>query len=155
MLMYNLTEMTGREATSQRTVIIGSVELNKRAWYLMIASFPVGVIFGALLWPLLGELAIFAVPVVAVGALFLFHWRSNNGLRLRYFESIMDKRRARVGEAMLANQAIDIAEQSIYNLMQNHAPYPKPAGARKQAPGGAGTPRRPQASNDVFDEVFA
>ncbi|WP_375000153.1 hypothetical protein [Aeromicrobium sp. CTD01-1L150] len=154
MLLYNLTMMTGKEAMSSGKVVIGVFDINKRAWYLFAATLPISVIMAALAWLFVGEYAIIAAPATSALILWMFHFRSTKGLRLRHYRTFMDHRRAAVGVPMLANRPIDVAEQLSYRTMQSTAAYGASDRTRERSESSAEADAPPGAVSSMIDGVF-
>lgn len=121
--MYTLTAMTGREAAATRTVIIGSIEFNWRVWMILLWTTPIAVLAAAVTWPLLGQIAVFMIPLVEGLALFMIHRRSPHGLRLRTYQALWDKKRASLNTFLLCGHRIDIGSTDYRLLQHNTAPY--------------------------------
>lgn len=122
--LYMLTPMTGREAAEQRTVIIGTVELNWRLWIILIAASPVALFVTLVFWPFFGQLALIMLPIVLIAAAVLFYQRSTSGLRLRRYQALMDKKKARSGtQLFLCGVPIDTSEAQFRRVMPAAAPY--------------------------------
>lgn len=92
--LFTLTDMTGREAAEQRSVVIGTVELNWRLWLILIAGALPSLLAVGVAWPLFGQFALIAAPIVEGIAIWLFYRRAADGMQLRTYQSIYDKRRA-------------------------------------------------------------
>jgi hypothetical protein len=144
--LYTLTAMTGREASAKRTVVIGTFEFNRRVWLILAAAFPAAVLVMAILWMFVGQLALVTLPVVEVGAVWLFHMRSNSGLRLRTYQAIWDKRTASVDEFVMCGQPIDVSQSDFRRLMQNTAPYTHQSYTRQASANQSGS--SPEHRND-------
>lgn len=123
--LHVLTPLTGREASEQRTVVIGTIELNWRLFVVLVASSPVGVLLAAMLWPFLREYTLLVPPVVMGGAALLFYRRSSkSAMGLRTYQVLLDKRRADdVGKVYLCGYEVDLSMDTIVNLKHNTAPY--------------------------------
>lgn len=123
MLMYSLTAMTGKEASASRTVVIGTVEFNWRVWMILLWTAPLGVIFAAIMWAVIGQLAIFTIPAVSLAALYLIHYRQKDGLRLATYQALWDKKKANTNQFFLCGVPIDVAYDDLRHVMSNVAPY--------------------------------
>ena len=122
--LYALTPMTGREAAEQRTVVIGTVEMNWRLWVILIAASPFALFATMIVWTVLGQYALVMLPTVLIAAAWLFYRRSTSGLRLRTYQTILDKRRAQSGDQFfLCGQPIDTSDAQFGRLMTTAVPY--------------------------------
>lgn len=121
--MYSLTRMTGREASAQRTVVIGTVELNWQVWIILLVAFLPAVLLTAVLWPFLGQLAIVTIPVIEGVAVFLIHRRSSKGLRLRTYRAMWDRKKASLDTFMLCGQKIETLPSDLRILSTNTVAY--------------------------------
>lgn len=121
--MYDLTAMTGKEAAEQRTVVIGTVELNWRLWIIFIAATPVALFVGAISWVFIGTLAIFSIPITLGLAAWLFYARSADGLRLRTYRSLWDRRANQVvGKFILCGQVVETSLSQFHRGVGYTAP---------------------------------
>ncbi|GAB2733284.1 hypothetical protein [Nocardioides pakistanensis] len=120
--LYTLTPLTGREASANRTVVIGTVEFNWRVWMILVWTAPVALLATVTAWPLIGQYAIIMLPLVEGAALWLIHRRTSTGLRLRTYQAINDKRRSNLNQFFLCGHKIDLSEDGFRVLMRNTAP---------------------------------
>ncbi|KQP62876.1 hypothetical protein [Nocardioides sp. Leaf285] len=142
--LYVLTEMTGREAAEQRTVVIGSVELNWRLWLVLLGSFVAALPLTFLAFAFVGQLGLVTLPVVlGLGAL-LFYRRSTQGLQLRTYRALLDTRKARAADQFyLCGLPIDTSDSQVKRLMTTAAAYTTPSDVPRSQPlGNAPTKRR-------------
>lgn len=120
--LYTLTPLTGREASANRTVVIGTVEFNWRVWMILVWTAPVALLATVTAWPLIGQYAIIMLPLVEGAALWLIHRRTSTGLRLRTYQAINDKRRSNLNQFFLCGHKIDLSEDGFRVLMRNTTP---------------------------------
>lgn len=144
--MYTLTAMTGKEASANRTTVIGSVELNWRVWMILIWASPVALLVTLFTWPIFGQISLLAIPIVECGAIFMLHRRSSKGLRLRTYQALWDKKKAALNTFLLCGRKIDIGSSNYRILKQNtvsygdavsnsaHAAYVDQLAAQRQVP---------------------
>lgn len=138
-MMYSLTAMTGREASANRTVVIGTVEFNWRVWMILLFTAPVALVATVFAWAFVGQVAIAVFPLVEIAAVFLIHRRQSSGLRLRTYQAVLDQKRglwdkaAAVDTFLLCMKKIEVGESDYRYLMSNTAPYVPPAPAPADA----------------------
>lgn len=116
--MFTLTAMTGREASAHRTVVIGTVEMNWRVWMILLFTFPLALIVTLVLLPFVGITSLLAIPVIEGLAVFAIHRRSRSGMKLRTYQTFLDKRRSVLNQYFLGGQPIDLDlsnYQTIYS----------------------------------------
>jgi hypothetical protein len=95
--VYTLTSLTGRNRNAGRTTIVWGFEFGRRA--LVVTSVAVGAsLLPALIASVFfGGLAFIVVPAMFIVAAFVFvEGRTRNGLQVRLYQSILDKKNAQV-----------------------------------------------------------
>lgn len=92
--VFDLTPLTRRLASERRTAVVG-FDLPTQTVKLAIPAAVAGAIVAGMLSKLLGVYTV--LPGVAVGfaVYLLLSGRTKSGLRLRYYQAFLDKRRAR------------------------------------------------------------
>lgn len=120
--LYSLTPMTGRTSGSERTTIIGTVEMKWRTFWLVIASLVPGGILTAVFFPLLDVWAFLWLPIVVGSAFYLIERRSREGLHLRTYQGLMDKKKSNVNQFFLCGQPIDVGTAEYGTIRQLTAP---------------------------------
>ena len=122
MTMYNLTPMTGKEASGERTWVMFSMELHRRAVMIVgIALLPT-LLLTISLYPLLGQYVIFVVPLIPSAALFLFYFRSSQGLKLRPYQQFSNRRKAQLDTLLFCGSSMDMLAPEIMRLVPAHVP---------------------------------
>lgn len=125
--MYTLTAMTGREASATRSTVVLSFELNWRVLMVLLCCSPVALFVTIVGYVMIGQVALFLLPAVEALGVFLFHRRSTQGLRLRTYQSLMDKGRSNVGSFMLCGEKLEIDDSDFRTLRHNTVAYrPEP-----------------------------
>jgi hypothetical protein len=97
--MYNLTSLTGRDRNAGRTVIVNGFEFGRRALLVFGVAFAVALIPTIILSSMFGAVAMVLTPAVIITAAFvLVESRTRGGLKVRLYQSILDKKRAKTDE---------------------------------------------------------
>lgn len=114
--VYSLTSLTGRQRNVGRTAVISGFEVNRRT--LIVAAVAVGVslIPTLVLGSLFGPIAFIATPAVIVAATFiLVEGRTRKGLKVRVYQSYLDKKRADVNDFYICFRPIgrDLGDATI------------------------------------------
>lgn len=123
-VMYDLTPMTGREAQSQRTVVIQTFEVNYRAVMVVAVSFIPAVTMAVLFYPVLGQGSLAVFFLVIALALVLFQVRSSRGLRLYTWRRMWDAQRASYDKVWLCGRELDLSMDSLRILAPSSVPNP-------------------------------
>ena len=134
--MFSLTELTGREASAQRTVVIGTVEMNWRVWMVLVWTFPLAVIVAAFFYPFLQAGSLLIIPAVEGGALYMIHRRTRSGLKLRTYQALWDRKKSATNTFFICGQPIDLALDN-FMVLANAAvpnPYYKPSAQALPSP---------------------
>lgn len=120
--LYLLTPMTGRTSGADRTTVIGTVEMKWRTfWIVVIAMVPAGILT-AMFFPLLESWALLWIPMVEGAAFLLIERRSKEGLRLRTYQVMFDKKRSNVNTFYLCGQPVDVSGETFGTVRQITVP---------------------------------
>ncbi|GAA3634600.1 hypothetical protein [Microlunatus ginsengisoli] len=124
MVLYDLTPLTGRKASADRTVVIMTWDVNYLLARVLLLSLLPAVLLGAIAYPLLHSYAVFVV--LATEALFtvVFYARSSTGLQLRVWRRLWNKSRANLGRVYLRNVPVGTGAPAIVMLTQASVPNP-------------------------------
>src|SRR3954447_7889262 len=106
--LYALTEMTGPEASSTRTVVVGVAEFPWRVLVILIIALVTGLLPAMALWTLVGVWAFGFLIVWMAAAVWLFHGRTQSGLRIRNYAALLNKQRAILNEFMLGPSIVQV-----------------------------------------------
>ncbi|MCU6479092.1 hypothetical protein [Arthrobacter sp. A2-55] len=130
--LYSLTPMTGRTSGSDRTTVIGTVEMKWRTfWIAAFAMIPAGILT-AIFFPMLASWSFLWIPIVEFAAFYLIERRTKDGLQLRTYQAMVDKKRTTLNEYHLCGQQIDVSRVEFGMIRQITAPV-----ERKAVPGKA------------------
>jgi hypothetical protein len=120
--LYSLTPMTGRTSGSERTTIIGTFEMRLRTFWLSLASLVPGGILTAVFFPLLDVWAFLWLPIITGGAFYLIERRSREGLGLRTYQGLLDKKNSSVNQFFLCGQPIEVGTAEYGTIRQLTVP---------------------------------
>jgi len=130
MQVFTLTKLT-RESTSQRRVVIQGFDLPLRGLMVVGLAFIPAVIVTAILWRLIGDKAVLAIPVVELAAFWLIESRSRSGLRLRQYQNILDTRRSLSGKFLCCGVRFDPLVGEWIEVVASSAPAQTPSAAKE------------------------
>jgi hypothetical protein len=123
--VFCLTPLT-RGAGSQRRVVVKGFDLPARALLIAGLAFPPAAIVAAIAWSIVGQMGIFAIPVVEGLAFWLIEARTRSGLRLRTYQALNDKRRAKrdADKFFVAGREYDPLGEEWGRIVPSSAPVP-------------------------------
>lgn len=124
---YSLTAMTGRKSGTDRTTVIGTVEMRLRTFWIAVIALIPGAILTAITFFFVQEWSFLCIPAVEAAAFYLIERRSTDGLRLRTYQHLLDRKRAVNGVFFLCGQPIEVTGQSFGTIRQITVPVPAPA----------------------------
>ena len=106
--LYMLTDLTGRNAQSERTAVVWRWEVRRKALILVMAGTVCGLIPQLFLFVLIGPWGLLLVPIMIGIFFFIFESRRKDGLQLRQWEAIRDRLQDRNrGKIMLCGQPLE------------------------------------------------
>ena len=92
MSLYSLTHLTGRQRNADRKIIIATVETSKAGFIVSIVAVGASILPTAIAVAIFGPPALVIVPPLFIAAgLWLFRSRSQKGLRLPMYKTLLDK----------------------------------------------------------------
>jgi hypothetical protein len=106
--LYALTEMTGPESSSARTVVVGVAEFPWRVMVILIIALVTGLLPAMAVWTLVGVWAVGFLFAWMAAAVWLFHGRTQSGLRIRNYAALLNKQRAILNEFMLGPAVVHV-----------------------------------------------
>ncbi len=123
MRIFCLTPLTSG-ASRQRRVVLHGFDLPARSLVIAGLAFVPAVLVTAIAWSLVGETALFAVPAVEGLAFWLIETRTRSGLRLKTYQALNDKRKAKreVGKFFVAGREFDPAGEEWYVVRSGSVP---------------------------------
>lgn len=120
--LYLLTPMTGRTSGSDRTTVIGTVEMKWRTFWIGVFAMVPGGILTAVFFPMLNTWALLWFPIVVGAAFMLIERRSKEGLQLRTYQAMFDKKRSNVNTFYLCGQPVDVSGERFGTIRQVTVP---------------------------------
>lgn len=132
--LFLLTDYTGRTSNQGRTTVIGTVEMKLRTAVIGGIALVPAFLLMLILIPFVGTWSILAVPTVLGLAFLLIERRSNEGLRLRTYQTMRDKYRSNLNEFRLCGEPIDPSGADFGLVRQMALPTEKHGDARRPAP---------------------
>lgn len=122
--MFDLTPLTGRKATADRTVVIMTYDVNYLLARVVLLSLLPSMLLGMLAFPLLHSYAIVVVALAELGFAIVFYARSSTGLQLRIWRRLWNRSRANLGKVFLRNVIVDTAPPTLVMATQASMPNP-------------------------------
>lgn len=132
--LYSLTPMTGRTSGSERTTVIGTVEMKWRTFWVAAFSAVPGGLLSAIFFPIFNVWAFLWLPTVIAAAFFLFERRSRDGLGLRTYKAMLDKKNSNANTFFLCNMPIEVGAADFGTIRQLTVPVHRPTDAQPAAP---------------------
>lgn len=100
--------MTGPEASSTRTVVVGVAEFPWRVLVILIVALVAGLLPTLLVWLMVGVWAVAFLAAWMIAAVWLFHGRTRSGLRIRNYAALLNKQRATLNQFMLGPSVVHV-----------------------------------------------
>lgn len=122
---YLLTSMTGKEAGTDRTTVIGTVEMKMRTFWIGVIALVPGAILAGIFFPLLNAWSLLFIAAVEGAAFWLIEKRAKDGLKLRTYQAMFDKKRSDVGTFYLCGTPIDVSGTQFELIRTSTAPAPE------------------------------
>ena len=120
--LYLLTPMTGRTSSADRTTVIGTVEMKWRTFWIAVLAMVPGGILAAIFFPMLQSWALLWIPLVEGAAFLLIERRSREGLRLRTYQAMFDKKRSNINTFHLCGQPVHVGGEGFGTIRQITVP---------------------------------
>lgn len=143
MQLYSLTDMTGKRSDDDRTMSVMTVNVRPKVLLVGVLSMLVSLPVMMILWPLLHEIAVLAIPAVVGGSLWLFTANTNDSRQISNFRALGDRVKAKnaSGKIYVGLTEININQSDEFISMPGSLPKDK---AQEKAKG-----RTPKI-DDVF-----
>jgi len=120
--VFIMTELTGVKSNDDRPVIFSGFEIQYRHFWIAAIAFVPSVLVVMIFWGLFGTYSILALPIIEGAAFFLFERRSREGLELRTWKAMRDKRRGKVSSLFMCGEPITILQDGTQNLSVSSLP---------------------------------
>lgn len=118
---YTLTNLTLR-SNQQRRVVIHGFDVRRRTFIIFLAALLPGLILTGIFWVFVGSYAVIMFAVAQGAAFWFVEGRSNSGLRLRTYQTLLDKRRSTVGSFSMCGRPFDPTSVPKRTLTQSSVP---------------------------------
>ncbi len=115
--VFSLTDLTGKEAGKDRTVIVATFEVSARYAYVAVIAFLPSLLFASALIPLFGSWSLGLVAVFEVGLVFLYERRSTKGLKQRTYRTLLDSVKSGDGTVQLCGKEISVNKADVFWLV--------------------------------------
>lgn len=125
--LYLLTPMTGRESGAERTTVIGTVEMRLRTFWIGLFALGPGAILTMIFYPMLDVWALLWLIIIEVAAFWLFEKRQSDGLKLRTWQGLFDKKKSNLNTFFLCGQPISVSDSKFGQIRMTAAPVTPPA----------------------------
>jgi hypothetical protein len=109
MSLYSLTHLTGRKRNADRKIIIATIETSKEGFVVSVVAVVISLFPTAVAVMIAGPAAMLIIPPIFIAAgLFLVRSRSQKGLHLPMYRSLLDKGAAKrmKGQILVCNVPI-------------------------------------------------
>src|SRR3954447_24865337 len=103
--------MTGPEASSTRTVVVGVAEFPWRVLIILIISLVTGLLPARGVWMLVGVWSGAFLALWMAAAVWLSHGRTQSGLRIRNYSALLNRQRAILNEFMLRPSIVQVSSK--------------------------------------------
>lgn len=124
-LVYDLTPMT-RKADAGRRFVISGFDIAKRTMLIGGLALVPGAALTGILFPMLQMWSILAIPICIIAAFWLFEGRSSQGMKLRNWQTLVDKRKNRSGQFYICGHPIDVMYSDITFVRSLTVPVERP-----------------------------
>lgn len=114
MYMFSMTGLTGARKNAGRTMVLATFEISRRSFIVTVLALAVSIIPVGILSPIAfsfgmmpGVAVLLIVPTIVVLMTFFFvEGRTRDGLGLRRYEAMWDKRKAQNGVVFVCNELV-------------------------------------------------
>lgn len=110
--VFDLTPLT-QQAKANRRSVVATFEVKQRHLVIFLLSLIPSMIVSAVLWRIVGVMAILTFPLVIGGALIFFEGRATGGMQLRYWETARNRQTSRAGTFMLRWRPVDMTPAPV------------------------------------------
>lgn len=111
--LYDLTPLTGKKVSENRTQVILNVEMKPRTKWVGIIAFVASLPLAAFLMLFMGVYGLAACPIVIAAAHILFNARSQTGLKQRNIDALLDKKKSGDNEFYLCGQVVEVGQSQF------------------------------------------
>lgn len=123
--LYSMTEMTGEQASSTRTIVVGYIEFPWRLFVVLMIAFGTGLVPASLAWLLFGGgWSLLVLATWMTGFAWLFHGQTNNGLQLRNYVALLNKHQSVKNHFMLGTSLVSVPTRDWLMILPGSRPNP-------------------------------
>jgi membrane glycosyltransferase len=115
--VYSLTHLTGARRNEDRRTVIFAMEVRRYTVFVVSASVIASLVPTALLLVLVGPLALFVPAACIVAGIVLWDTRQRNGMKLRTYQAILDKRKAKNGVLYASGSPIQTPQLIMHQMV--------------------------------------
>lgn len=119
---YNLTELVGKKSDQGRTMIVATFEVQKRYLAIFLAAFIPALLVGLVAGKLIGVYGVLVFAAVEGAAFYLVEGRTREGLQVRTYEWLNDKRNADTGRVFMCQREVDPAALEFFQVRGGTVP---------------------------------
>lgn len=119
---YNLTELVGKKSDQGRTMIVATFEVQKRYLAIFLAAFIPALLVGLVAGKLIGVYGILVFAAVEGAAFYLVEGRTREGLQVRTYEWLNDKRNADTGRVFMCQREVDPSALEFFQVRGGTVP---------------------------------
>jgi len=121
--IFSLTPLTVG-ASRQRRIVLHGFDLPARGIVIGALALLPALLLTAFAWTFVGELALFMIPLTELVAFWLVEYRVRSGLRLRMYQALNDRRKAKneVGKFFVAGFEFDPDGEEWYIVKPGSVP---------------------------------
>lgn len=157
-MVYSLTPLT-RGASLQRRVVFAGFDVAARTLIVAGCALVPALVLTAILWvAFAGEYSLAVVPIVEAAAFWLVESRTRNGLHLRQYRAIYDRRKAAVGKFYCCGVEIFPGRSKALTLVSASVPLasrPAQFQRRQPQPVARRRRRRGHSEDDTWSDLVA
>lgn len=115
--VFSLTDLTGKDAGKDRTVIVVTLEMPARYAYVAVLAFLPSVLLASMLIPFFGTWSLMLVAVFEVALVVLYERRSTKGLKQRTYRTLLDSIKSGDGAIQLCGKEISVSRADVFYLV--------------------------------------
>lgn len=123
MKVYTLTRLT-RRIDEQRRVVIQGFEVRARLLKVLLVGLVPSVVIALAALTVIGTYSVLVFAAAEAGFYLLVERRARNGLRLRTYQTIVDRSRSRIGTFACCGLVVDPSGGEWGSLLSSSVPVP-------------------------------
>lgn len=115
--VYSLTNLTGARRNEDRRTVVFTVEVRRYTLLVVVASLIVSALPTLVVSLIVGPYALFVPALSIVAGLVLWDTRQRNGLKLRNYQAILDRRKSKNGVLYASGNPIPTPELVMHQMV--------------------------------------